>query len=305
MTGEAVVPSEALDIAVRTRPEIMLLDLKDVDEFLAVLKVVRRRLPGTRVICLADHPTEEETSAVLAGGATGMALKTDSADLLISVLKGTSNGQTTLTPDITESIIQHYHEVIQEKRLRDAAVIQALASAVEAKDSETGLHIQRVSSVARALAMTLDPALGSNRPLQYGFVLHDVGKIGVPESILKKEAALSIEEWAVMKTHPVIGLQIIAPIEIGSDAEDVVRHHHERWDGNGYPDGLSGEGIPLAARIFAVADAFDAMTHDRPYRIGLSQEIALKELSARAGSQFDPEIVDGFMKMVVAGTASL
>src|SRR5581483_3040757 len=131
-----------------------------------------------------------------------------------------------------------------------------------------------------------------------GFFLHDIGKVGIPEHILCKVGPLSAEEWNVMRAHPAIGAQIVAPIRFLGNAALVIRHHHERFDGSGYPDGLRGSDIPLAARIFAVADAFDAMTSDRPYRRALSVERAIEEICDGGGSQFDPDVVRVFVDMV-------
>jgi HD-GYP domain-containing protein (c-di-GMP phosphodiesterase class II) len=122
--------------------------------------------------------------------------------------------------------------------------------------------------------------------------------VGIPEHILCKAGPLSVDEWTVMRNHPIIGAQIVAPIAFLSEAVDLIRHHHERFDGSGYPDGLAGEAIPLAARIFSVADSFDAMTSDRPYRGAIGLEPALEEIRAGAGTQFDPEVVRVFVGMV-------
>ena len=131
--------------------------------------------------------------------------------------------------------------------------------------------------------------------LRRGALLHDVGKIGVPDNVLRKPTALSEGEWAVMKRHPEFGARIIAGIPFLEDVARIVRHHHERWDGMGYPDGLKGDRIPLGARIFAVGDSFDAMTSDRPYRPGLSKEEALTELERNIGTQFHPAVAKAFI----------
>jgi HD-GYP domain-containing protein (c-di-GMP phosphodiesterase class II) len=122
--------------------------------------------------------------------------------------------------------------------------------------------------------------------------------VGIPEHILCKAGPLSVDEWTVMRNHPIIGAQIIAPIAFLAETVELIRHHHEWFDGSGYPDGLEGDSIPLGARIFAVADSFDAMTSDRPYRGSIGVERALEELRSGAGSQFDPLVVDVFVDMV-------
>ena len=176
------------------------------------------------------------------------------------------------------------------------ATVRTLAFIVEAKDSSTREHLERTHDYARALARVVTAAEVGHE-LSYGFLLHDVGKVGIPESILCKPGPLTDAEYEVMKTHPLIGVQIVAPIAFLGGAVDVIRCHHERWDGRGYPDGLGGEDIPLGARIFSVCDTFDAMTSDRPYRRALPFEAAVEEIERCSGTQFDPEVVTAFVQM--------
>ena len=178
------------------------------------------------------------------------------------------------------------------------ATMKALAQVVEAKDETTRGHLDRTQAYGLALARRIDPALADRPELAYGFFLHDIGKVGIPERILCKPGPLSEEEWDVMKTHPEIGAQIVEPIRFLGEAAVVIRHHHERFDGRGYPEGLRGEEIPLPARIFAVADAFDAMTSDRPYRPARPVERALQELVGGRGTQFDPAVVEEFVSLI-------
>jgi HD-GYP domain-containing protein (c-di-GMP phosphodiesterase class II) len=161
-------------------------------------------------------------------------------------------------------------------------------SALEARDPYTQKHTGRIRDMAMALAGSLQLPGEERRALRLGSILHDVGKIGVPDSILLKPGPLSEEEWEVMRTHPVVGEGMLRGMEFLAPALPIIRHHHERWDGSGYPDGLAGERIPRGARIVAVCDAFDAMTSDRPYRRALDSTAACRELLAQAGKQFDP-----------------
>ena len=167
--------------------------------------------------------------------------------------------------------------------------VRALAAAVEAKDGYTGAHIQRVHAIGLLLAREIAPAESDNPQLAYGFLLHDIGKLSVPDAVLKKPGPLTDSEWLLMRRHPEAGAQILDSIPFLDRAVDVVLHHHERWDGRGYPAGLQADGIPLWARIFAVADTVDAITSDRPYRRGRPLEQAVDEIVARAGTQFDPD----------------
>jgi ribonuclease P protein subunit RPR2 len=173
--------------------------------------------------------------------------------------------------------------------------VSALAAALESKDTGTGLHSQRVQHYATVLGRAIDGALAELPETQYGFLLHDVGKIGIPDSILLKRGPLTGAERRRMETHTVLGEQMLGGVALlqGRGLE-IVRSHHERWDGSGYPDRLAGEDIPLGARIFAVADAFDAMTSHRPYRRAIRWRAACEEISAEAGRQFDPLVVDAF-----------
>ena len=177
------------------------------------------------------------------------------------------------------------------------ATVRTLAFIVEAKDSSTREHLERTHDYARALSRVVNPGQEAGAELSYGFLLHDVGKVGIPESILCKPGPLTDEEYEVMKTHPLIGVQIVAPIKFLGNAVEVIRCHHERWDGKGYPDGLAGEGIPVGARIFSVCDTFDAMTSDRPYRRALSFDYAVEEIERCGGTQFDPVVVDAFVEL--------
>ncbi len=174
--------------------------------------------------------------------------------------------------------------------------VAALASALESKDTGTRQHSQRVQRYALELARAVDPALLEDPSTEYGFLLHDVGKIGIPDRILQKPGPLTIEEYEVIKQHPMLGARMLASVKELASALPVVRHHHERFDGRGYPDGLHGDTIPLIARVVCVADAFDAMLRERPYGHALSREAALQEVETNSGTQFDPEVVSAFLE---------
>ena len=172
-----------------------------------------------------------------------------------------------------------------------------LVEALEAKDPCTRGHSERVGAWARRLGTVLGlPADEIDTLTQAGF-LHDIGKIGVPEAVLRKRGALDPDEWALMRQHPVVGAQIVAPFEFFAAGALTIRHHHERCDGDGYPDGLVGEAIPLGARVVAVVDVFDALTSDRPYRAALPREAALEHLRGQAGRTLDARIVTAFLEL--------
>lgn len=192
-------------------------------------------------------------------------------------------------------------ETFKEERARSQelsrsymATVRALSNAVEARDAYTGKHAERVA----AYGIEIQRALGINRPdapeIEFGFLLHDIGKVAIPDAILYKPGALTAEEREQMARHPEIGAEIVDGIEFLQEAAKVVRSHHERWDGSGYPDGLQGEEIPIAARVFAVADVFDALTTDRPYRPALGLDQAREMIVGESGSHFDPNVVRAF-----------
>ncbi|MBW3594736.1 MAG: HD-GYP domain-containing protein [Actinobacteria bacterium] len=166
--------------------------------------------------------------------------------------------------------------------------IEALTSALEARDPYTQAHTGRIRDLATAIALALRVPRHVRDAVHFGALLHDVGKIGIADSILQKPGPLNEAEWDIMRRHPEIGVRMLRGIDFLAPALDVVMYHHERWDGSGYPSGLRGDAIPLAARIVAVCDAFDAMTTDRPYRKALSIDQALDELAGVAGTQLDP-----------------
>jgi ribonuclease P protein subunit RPR2 len=192
-------------------------------------------------------------------------------------------------------------ETFKEERARSqelarsyTATVRALSNAVEARDAYTGKHAERVAAYGIEIAR----AHGMDRPdapeLEFGFLLHDIGKVAIPDAILYKPGSLTEDEREQMAQHPVIGAEIVDGIEFLQEAAKVVRYHHERWDGTGYPDGLEGEEIPIAARVFAVADVFDALTTDRPYRPALDLDDARRMIDRGSGSHFDPEVVEAF-----------
>jgi putative two-component system response regulator len=178
------------------------------------------------------------------------------------------------------------------------AVVAALANAVEAKDSLTEHHCQRLAGLAHLLATAAELEPVRIKGIVFGALLHDIGKIGVSDVILKKPGLLTNDEWVEMRRHPLIGEQICRPLASSREFAPIVRHHHERWDGRGYPDRLEGEAIPIGARIVGLVDSFDAITHDRPYRAARSTEEAIELLGRGAGRQFDPGLVESFAGIV-------
>ena len=184
-----------------------------------------------------------------------------------------------------------------ELRRSYMATVRALCNAVEARDAYTGKHAERVAAYGMELARCCGLAVEDSPQIEFGFLLHDVGKVAVPDAILFKPEPLDGPERQVMERHAEIGWEILRDIDFLGEAKLVVRHHHERWDGGGYPDGLAGEDIPLAARVFAVADVLDALTTVRPYRPPSPTEEARQMIRDSSGSHVDPEVVDAFLEI--------
>ncbi len=192
-------------------------------------------------------------------------------------------------------------ETFKEERARSQelhrsymATVRALSNAVEARDAYTGKHAERVAAYGMAIAGALGMPLADAPEIEFGFLLHDIGKVAIPDAILYKPDKLTEKERALMAQHPLIGADIVSGIEFLGEAAHVVRSHHERWDGHGYPDGLAGEDIPISARVFAVADVLDALTTDRPYRPASPLSSARSVIVAESGKQFDPQVVEAF-----------
>src|SRR4051794_41165318 len=185
------------------------------------------------------------------------------------------------------------------------ATVRALSNAVEARDAYTGKHAERVAAYGMALARAVGLAIDDSPQIEFGFLLHDVGKVAVPDAILFKSGSLTEEEYSLVRRPPVIGRESLRAVDFLGEGRLVVRHHHERWDGQGSPDGLAGEAIPLAARVFAVADALDALTTNRPYRPACSFAAARDEVCRGAGTQFDPAVVAAYRQIPDASFEAL
>ena len=188
---------------------------------------------------------------------------------------------------------------VSQERLRQICLVTttALAAAMEAKDPVTGRHSKRVADLAVGLARAVGICADDLEGIYIGAVLHDIGKIAVPTEILMQTRPLTDEEWALIRRHPLDGAKIVSSVRFPWDVKSLILQHHERFDGTGYPAGLRGEQIVLSARIFAVVDAFEAMTSDRPYRLAMPEEHALEEIRRNAGTQFDPDIGRTFLEL--------
>ncbi|HWV37111.1 MAG TPA: HD domain-containing phosphohydrolase [Vulgatibacter sp.] len=190
-------------------------------------------------------------------------------------------------------------EGLVQERTRD--LLDGMINALDYRDMETQWHSRRVSLYARRLAEQMGLTLEECNEVEMGALLHDIGKIGVRDSVLLKPGPLDPEEWEEMREHPAIGFRLLRPIHYLAGASKIVLQHQERWDGKGYPNGLAGKEICIGARIFSVVDTLDAIRSDRPYRAGRSFQVALEEIRRCAGTQFDPEVVEAFASVPESG----
>lgn len=202
----------------------------------------------------------------------------------------------------TISINEELENLLRKNRVSYFETVRALANSIEEKDRYTGGHCERVMEYSMKIAEELKLGEDEKNDLKFGSIIHDIGKIGIPEYILHKDDKLTIEEYKIIKTHPEIGHRILKDLDFLNHSKNIVYEHHERIDGKGYPRGLKGDEIHFLAKIVCVADAYDAMTSNRPYRMVMTTEDAIKELLANAGTQFDAGIVDAFIKTIYAKT---
>jgi putative two-component system response regulator len=267
---------------------------------------VRRLAPETLIIMVSGSQAVESAVGAMRAGAFDYVMKPfDLEHVEVAVRRALEHQQLLASKRRYEVYLERVirRRTAQLDRalasLEDAyrSTLKALVNALETRDAETHGHSERVVTFSLRLGRELSLDDAQLSALEFGALLHDIGKIGVPDAILRKPAALSEAEWTEMRKHPLHGQQILSDIEFLKGASRVVAQHHEKFDGTGYPWRLRGEEIDLNARIFAVADAFDAMTSDRVYRVGRPYELAAAELDEWAGRQFDPRVVEAFHRV--------
>jgi putative nucleotidyltransferase with HDIG domain len=288
-------------------PDVALLDASatNVDQAIAGVALLDAAWPETEVVVLHDDTDPATVRSILDAGAISMVTTATSDRELRSTIEAAMDGHGLIDIDIVRPVIDLYATLHAETRRRNRAVIESLAAAVEAKDTVTSRHLRAVSRLATQLADAVDPGLTDSDDFLFGCLLHDVGKIGVPERILMKPGALTPDEWEVMRRHPATGARVVRPLGLAAVVTDVVLYHHERWDGRGYPEGLAADEIPLAARVFSVCDALEAMTAARPYRGPLPMSVAFERVLLEAGHQFDPGVVAALEEGVRSGDIEL
>jgi len=295
---------EAERVLVETRPDAILLDigLPGIDGIF-YLERLRETPQTSRIPIVAISGSDEAGRSARAVGAEAFLHKPFSPLELIALvtplikntgLVGMEGRDVVDAADLNRliEIGRRQHQLLTEAYTQTVAV---LASALESRDFGTSQHSRRVTSYATRLTLEVSPGLLDDPSLEWGFMLHDVGKIGIPDGILLKPGRLTGPERRKMQEHAELGDRLLAHVPLlNQEGARVIRSHHERWDGNGYPDRLSEESIPLAARIFAVVDSLDAMTDKRPYRAPVSWDAAAEEVRRCRASHFDPDVVDGF-----------
>jgi putative two-component system response regulator len=295
--GHEVVGAETAEIALKLLEEsefelvvsdVIMPGLSGLD-LLGAVRAHRASLP---VVLVTGAGTYETLSQALTRGAAGLVTKPFAHEVLQNAVA-----------DALERAARARDEL--RERLLAPTLASALANAIEARDSYLHGHCERLASLAVRLAELLDLRPDEVETIRLGAILHDIGKIGIPDRVLLKPSALDVEERRIIETHPEIGDKLLEPLDLLAGARPIVRHHHERWDGAGYPDRLAGTSIPLGARIVAVADSVEVMTSRQLYRHSRTCAEVIEELHACRGTQWDPQIVDLTLRLIASGELDL
>ncbi|MDO6708188.1 two-component system response regulator [Photobacterium sp. 1_MG-2023] len=275
--------NRALALAASEKPDMILLDvmMPDMSGFEVIQELKARpelrHIPVIFVTALSE--TENETQGFELGA----------VDFITKPV----------SPPIVCARVKNHLSLVSVDELKSTrlSVVQKLGKAAEYKDNETGCHVIRMSHYAQAIARAAGHSESWSETLLHAAPMHDIGKIGIPDNILKKNGKLTADEWHVMKRHTLIGAEILGddPSDLMQMARNITIYHHEKWDGSGYPYGMHGDSIPIEARITAIADVFDALTSERPYKSAWSVEEAITYIRNQRGVHFDPELVDAFL----------
>jgi putative two-component system response regulator len=315
LAGLEAVPvscgAEAFDRVGTDPPDLILLDLMLPD--MEGVEACRRLKAGPHagipvIIVTARTETGEKVAGLEAGADDYITKPFENAELIARVnarlrMKEleTENLEARSKLERANARLRRY---ISELEASYLGTVASLSAAIEAKDPGTGGHVKRVVEYALAIGRRLDLSVDQMKRLHYAALLHDIGKIGIPRSLLDKKDELDAEEREALRRHPEISASILRPVGFLKDVIPIIRHHHEFLDGKGYPDALKGEGIPIESRIIAVADAYDAMISQRPYREALSREEAVARLEEGTGKQFDRRVVRALLAVLADGPAA-
>ena len=297
---QAANGQEGLEMFRAARPPLIVTDLKmPVMDGIGLLEGVRREDEDTAVIVLTGAPDVKTAIDSLKLGAYDFIMKPVNVDeLLFAAERALERRQLLIERREYQELLERRVEEAT-RDLHDAyrATLEALGSALDSRDVGTESHSRRVHGYALATAREFGVPAVDIPDLEHGVLLHDIGKIGIPDAILLKPGPLTPEEWKTMRRHPEIGKRLIENVPFLHGAIPIIYCHHEKWDGSGYPRALKGEEIPLGARIFSVVDAFDAMTFDRPYSKAVPFQAAFTEIKRCAGAHFDPTVVEAFLRV--------
>jgi response regulator RpfG family c-di-GMP phosphodiesterase len=298
---------EAVGVFAATRPPLTITDLRmPVLDGIGLLRAVRQLDPDAAVLVLTGAPDVKMAIDCLKLGAYDFIVKPVNVDeLLIAAERAWERRQLLIERRQYQELLERRVEEatrdlqLAYERLRETyrATLSTLGAALDSRDVGTESHSRRVHGYALATARVHGVPEDDLEDLAHGVLLHDIGKIGIPDAILLKPGKLTPDEWKIMRKHPEIGRRLIEKVPFLQGAIPIVYCHHERWDGTGYPQGLRGAEIPLGARIFAVVDAFDAMTADRPYSKAIPFDAARAEIVRCAGTHFDPAVVSSFLRV--------
>jgi putative nucleotidyltransferase with HDIG domain len=298
---------EALALAEGSEPHLLISDMKMPErDGLWLLDQMRQEHPEVAVVMLTGYGDTEAAVECLRRGATDYLLKPPKVtDLVRAIERALARRRIEMARRNYQSSLQHkvaektgeLQTALQEVEGSYQNTLLALVAALDAREHETSDHSQRVVRYTMAIARVLGVGERELAEIGRGALLHDIGKIGVPDAILLKPGPLTSNEWSEMRKHPEMGFQMIRGIPFLNTPAQIVLSHQERFDGGGYPRGLRGEEIPIGARIFAVADTFDAITSDRPYRRGVGFASAREEIARCARTQFDPQCSDAFLSL--------
>ena len=284
--------TEALTLFIDERIGLVLTDIVMPDmSGLELLEAMRLHRPNLPIVLVTGANTRDNLTEALRRGADGLVAKPFTREELEQALTFALERAGRSERDLRE-------------RLLAPTLTSALANAIEAREEGMRGHCERLTVLAMRLGLAFGLGEEEIETIRLGALLHDIGKIGIPDSVLLKADVLSEEETLLMRTHTVIGDNLLEPIELLAAVRPIVRHHHERWDGLGYPDALAGEAIPFGARIMAVADAVEAMSARRVYREPLSEPEIVRELERGRGTQWDPHIVDAVLRLIESDVVS-
>ena len=284
-------PREAVSAFTVGRYQLVLTDVRmpgmDGHQVITALRAIDAEVP---ILVVTGQGTLENATSALREGASGMIVKPFTTEEFRSEVEAT---------------LERHRYRLDALQLRFVTpildgVALALTAAIEARDLETGEHCRQLGILGEAVASLMGLSDQERTTIRIGGYLHDIGKIGIADRILLKPGKLTDEEYREMQRHAELGAGIVSTHEQMAGIADIVRHHHERFDGNGYPSSLAGEYIPIGARIIAVADSWSAMTNDRVYRAALPEDVALEELRRNRGTQFDPGVLDLFEEVITA-----